>query len=112
MDTSLLSLREVGPRQHGRIAIASIPTAAVYFLPRVIDEFNKQYPNIRFRIFDLSSNEGLESIARGEVEFGINILGATHADLTVTPLLEDPFVLVCRRDDPLAQRRKVTWRQI
>ena len=112
MDTSLLSLSEVGPRQHGRIAIASIPTAAVYFLPRVIDEFNKQYPNIRFRIFDLSSNEGLESIARGEVEFGINILGATHADLTVTPLLEDPFVLVCRRDDPLAQRRKVTWRQI
>jgi DNA-binding transcriptional LysR family regulator len=74
MDTSLLSLSEVGPRQHGRIAIASIPTAAVYFLPRVIDEFNKQYPNIRFRIFDLSSNEGLESIARGEVEFGINIL--------------------------------------
>jgi DNA-binding transcriptional LysR family regulator len=112
LETSVLSLSEIGPKQHGRVTIASIPTAAVYFLPRVINEFNKQLPNIRFRIFDLSSNEGLESIARGEVEFGINILGATHPDLTVTSLLQDPFMLVCRRDDPLARQRKVSWQEI
>jgi len=112
LETAVLSLSEVGPKQHGRVTIASIPTAAVYFLPQVIHDFNKQLPNIRFRIFDLSSNEGLESIARGEVEFGINILGATHPDLTVTSLLQDPFMLVCRRDDPLARRRKVSWQEI
>src|SRR5215211_1752919 len=112
LETAVLSLSEVGPKQHGRVTIASIPTAAVYFLPQVIHDFNKQLPNIRFRIFDLSSNEGLESIARGEVEFGINILGATHPDLTVTSLLQDPFMLVCRRDDPLARRRKVAWQEI
>ena len=112
LESSILSLTEVGSKQHGRVSIASIPTAAIYFLPRVIGEFNSQYPNIRFRIFDLSSGEGLESIARSEVEFGINILGATHPDLTVSPLLHDPFMLMCRRDHPLARRRRVTWRDL
>jgi DNA-binding transcriptional LysR family regulator len=112
LETSILSLTEVGSKQHGRVNIASIPTAAVYFLPRAIEEFNSQYPNIRFRIYDLSSNEGLESIARGEVEFGINILGSTHPELTVTPWLQDPFMLICRRDHPLARKRRVSWRDL
>jgi DNA-binding transcriptional LysR family regulator len=109
LESSILSLTDVGAKQHGRVSIASIPTAAIYFLPRVIEEFNSHYPNVRFRIFDLSSGEGLESIARNEVEFGINILGATHPDLTVSPLLHDPFMLICRRDHPLARKRRVTW---
>ena len=112
LETSILSLSDLGTKQRGRVTIASIPTAAVYFLPRVIDDFNQQFPNVSFRIFDLSSNEGLESIARGEVEFGINILGATHPDLKVTSLLQDPFMLVCRRDNPLARRREVSWKEL
>jgi DNA-binding transcriptional LysR family regulator len=77
LETSILSLSDLGTNQRGRVTIASVPTAAVYFLPRVIDDFNQQFPNVSFRIFDLSANDGLESIARGEVEFGINILVAS-----------------------------------
>jgi DNA-binding transcriptional LysR family regulator len=109
LESSILSLTEAGSKLHGRVNIASIPTAAIYFLPRVIEEFNSQYPNIRFRILDLSSSEGLESIARSQVEFGINILGATHPDLVVSPLMHDPFMLICRRDHPLARKRRVRW---
>jgi DNA-binding transcriptional LysR family regulator len=109
LENSILSLTEVGAKLRGRVSIASIPTAAIYFLPRVIEEFNSKYPNIRFRILDLSSGEGLESIARAEAEFGINILGATHSDLVVTPLMQDPFMLICRRDHPLACKRRVRW---
>jgi DNA-binding transcriptional LysR family regulator len=112
LETSVLSISDAGSRQDARVAIASIPTAAVYFLPRVINEFNKQFPNVRIRIFDLSSNEGLESVTRGDVEFGINIVSGTHPDLTVTPLLQEPFVLVCRRDHPLARKRKISWQEL
>jgi DNA-binding transcriptional LysR family regulator len=108
-DSSLFAMREVGRQRGGQISLACVPTAAFYFLPSVIARFNEQYPNIRFRILDLSANEGLESVARGEVEFGINLLGASDPELTFEPLLEDPFVLACRRDHPLAKRDLVTW---
>lgn len=112
LESSILASSDMGPKQHGRITIASIPTAAIDFLPRVIDEFNQTYPNIRFRILDLSSNEGLEAVASGEAEFGINILGSMHPDILLTSLMIDPFVLVCRRDHKLAQHATVLWADV
>ena len=109
-EASILSINTLGARQRGQVAIACIPTAAFYFLPRVIRTFRERYPLIRFRILDLSANEGLESVTRGEVEFGINFMGASSDELVFTPLVEDPFVLACRRDDPLAAEDRLTWR--
>jgi DNA-binding transcriptional LysR family regulator len=108
-DSSLFAMREVGRQRGGLISLACVPTAAFYFLPSVIAPFNEQYPKIRFRILDLSANEGLESVARGEVEFGINLLGTSDPELTFEPLIEDPFVLACRRDHPLAKRDSLMW---
>lgn len=111
-DSSLFAMREVGRRRVGQISLACIPTATFYFLPKVIARFNLDYPNIRFRILDVSANEGLACVARGEVEFGINLMGGSDPDLLFEPLLEDPFVLACRRDHPLAARESLTWEDL
>ncbi|WP_411840367.1 LysR family transcriptional regulator [Paracoccus sp. ME4] len=108
-EESILSISELGGRHRAQITLAALPTAAFYFLPRVIEAFNRRYPGIRFRIMDFSANEGLEAVASGEVEFGINITGALREDLSFTPLLEDPFILACRRDHPLAANASMAW---
>ena len=111
-ENSILSLGEVGRAQHGQVNIACIPTAAFYFLPKVVQAFNALYPRIRFRIVDEGAAECLASVARGEVEFGLNLMGASDPDLTFTPLADDPFVLACRRDHPLAQVEEITWAEL
>ena len=111
-DASLLSISGIGERQSGHITLASIPTAVIYFLPRVIKHFNKQYPLIRLRVLDRSPQEGLECVIQGEVEFGINMIGATETDIRFTHLMDDPYVLVCRRDHALAKKKSVTWREL
>lgn len=111
-ENSLLSMTGLGERQSGQITLACVPTATFYFLPRAIERFNAIYPQIRFRILDLSSNDGLQSVSRGEAEFGINLAGASEADLTFTPMIDDPFVLACRRDHPLAREPQLSWRQL
>jgi DNA-binding transcriptional LysR family regulator len=108
-DSSLFSLRDVGVRRGGLISIACIPTAAFYFLPAVIRRFNEKYPDIKFRILDLPANDGLDAVARGEVEFGINMMGASNAELDFLPLVDDPFVLAVRKDHPLAKQEAVRW---
>lgn len=99
----------VGRPRGGQITIACVPTAAFYFLPRVISAFHKVYPGMRFRILDLSADPALDAVARNEADFGVNFLGASRHDLRFTPLLEDPFVLACRKDHPFARRRKIKW---
>lgn len=112
LEESIESLTGTSRRRSAQVTLACVPTAAFYFLPRVIERFNEQYPHIRFRILDLSANEALESVARGEAEFGINLTGSSHPDLVFTPLVDDPFVLACRHDHPLSKRRRLTWKNL
>lgn len=108
----LLGITGLGDRMGGQITLACVPTAAFYFLPRAIERFAAQFPKIRFRILDLSANDGLEAVRRGEVEFGINLTGSSDPDLTFTPLIDDPFVLACRRDHRFAERDALTWKDL
>src|SRR3954447_21105999 len=109
-ETSVLSIRDLGARSGGLVSIASVPTAVFYFLPRAISRFSAAYP--RIRILDISANEGLEAVARGEADFGINFIGASHPEIDFIPLAEDRFVLACRHDHPLAGRNQVTWKDL
>ena len=59
-------------------------------------------------MFDAGANEVLAAVARDEADFGVNFIGAQEADLDFEPLLEERFVAACRRDHPLARRRRVT----
>jgi DNA-binding transcriptional LysR family regulator len=111
-ETSVLGIRDLGARSRGQISIASVPTAVFYFLPRAISRFSSAFPRIRIRILDISANEGLEAVARGEADFGINFIGASHPEIEFTPLAEDPFVVACRSDHPLASRQQVTWKEL
>ena len=108
-DGSLFAARDRRLRRSELVTIACLPTAAFYFLPTVIKQFNQEYPDIRFRILDLTATEGLQAVSRGEVEFGINFMGTSDPDLLFDRIAEDPFVLAARRDHPLAGLQEVSW---
>ncbi|WP_323019424.1 LysR family transcriptional regulator [Pararhodobacter sp.] len=108
-ETSLLSVKEIAERRSGLVSIACIPTAAYYFLPDVVRAFNTAYPAIRIRIVDSGANEVLQSVLNREVDFGITLLGADDPDVLFAPLVEEPFMLACRKDHELAQRSEISW---
>jgi len=52
----------------------------------------------------------LRQVADGDADFGISTPpSAPRPDLSYEPLLLDDFVLICRRDDPLAGLSEVPW---
>lgn len=111
-DDSILNIRELAERRVGKVTLACIPTAAFYFLPSVIRLYNERYPKIRIRLLDLSANEGLEAVLRGEADFGINMMSGQPPDIEFVPLVDEPFVLACRRDHELAERTSVSWSEL
>lgn len=109
LDASISSIAEQGEPQIGQVTISSIPSAAVHFLPQVAKKFNAHYPLFRLRVLDRTPQEALDCVVHGEVDFGINLVGATETDVVFTPMMEDPFVLACHRDHPLARRKQLAW---
>jgi DNA-binding transcriptional LysR family regulator len=112
LDSSFLSISGLGKDGRGYVTISSIPNAAIYFTPRVFKQFSQQFPLIRLRILDRSPREVLECVMRGEAEFGINMIGSTETDVIFTPVMDDPYVLVCHRTHSLAKKRNLTWRNL
>lgn len=112
LENSLLSMRDVASSQVGEVVIACIPSAVYYFLPQVLKEYHAKYPRIRVRIVDDSANAVLESVTRGEADFGISIIGTQEPEIEFQAILAESFVLACRRDHPLAVKRQVSWSEL
>ena len=94
------------------LAIGCLASAAIHFLPGVLAEFHQFYPAMAIRIHDNSANEIAERVQKGEAEFGITILGTNRWDLEMTPLVKEPFVLICREDHEFARQRSLRWSQL
>lgn len=112
LSAALTEIRETGKALRGDVSIACIPTAGVRFLPQVIREYSALFPANRIKILDHASAGVAEAVLRREAEFGINLAGPNHPELSATPLLEDRFVLVCRDDHALAKRKSLSWAQL
>jgi DNA-binding transcriptional LysR family regulator len=113
LEESLLGIRETAARRRGVVTLACIPTAAYYFLPTTLAAFARRFPQIRVRVMDLSADGVFDAVASGGVEFGVGMEGTQQPDVEFRPLRQDPFVLVCRRDHPLAAGRgALRWRDL
>ncbi len=109
LDESLLGMMASGERQAGRLTIASIPSATVRFLPDVLEALGRDYRNVRVRVLDLSATECAEAVRTGQAEFAITLPVSSDGDMVYEPLTDDPYGLVCRKDDPLAALVDPAW---
>ena len=109
LDSTLLGIRGVAASRLGEVTIACVPSTVYYFLSQVLGRYRETYPKVRVKVFDASANEVLDAVARSEADFGINFIGAQEPDIVFEPLLEERFVAACRRDHPLAKKRRASW---
>jgi DNA-binding transcriptional LysR family regulator len=112
LEESMMSIRGIAEKMRGEITVSCVPTAVRYFLPKVLQAYHQQYPQIIARIVDEGANDVLTSVAHGEADFGLNYIGAQDPDLDFEAVMKDPYVLACHKDHRLAKRKKVTWAEI
>lgn len=109
LDTALLTIGDLGSTRMGSITVACVPSAAYYFMPKVISAFHHRYPRIKVKLLDASANEVNSAVAFGEADFGVSFSGNLAPEVEFELLLQERFVVACRRDHPLATRDSVSW---
>lgn len=112
LEESMMNIREVAEKMRGEVTVACVPSAVRYFLPQVLRDYHRLYPNIVLRIVDEGANGVLAAVERSEADFGLNYIGTQEPDVDFEPILKEPFVLACRRDHVLAKRKKVSWAEL
>ncbi|SAK67393.1 LysR family transcriptional regulator [Caballeronia calidae] len=112
LDVALLGIRDVSSSRLGHVTIACVPSVAYYFLPNVVASYHRRFPRIRVKLLDSSANEVLSSVISGEADFGVSFLGSQESEVEFKVLLQERFVAACRRDHPLARKKRVTWNEL
>lgn len=109
LDIALMSISEVASTRMASVTIACVPSTAYYFMPQVISAFHRLYPKIKVKLLDASANDVNSAVALGEADFGVSFSGTLAPEVDFELLLQERYVMACRRDHPLAARDCVSW---
>lgn len=89
----------------GFVTFACIPTVAGHAFPRIIRQYIKQHPQVTIEMLDLATAGMERKILDRDVDFGVGGRPRRGDEFSFAPILNDPFVLVCRKDHPLAKKK-------
>lgn len=109
-------LGELAGLRRGTLAVGTFPTVASALLPTVVSRFRQQYPDIRLDVRSARFDELVEMLEDGTVglsllwDYAWSRIDAT--ELSLTPLIDDPTVLVVAAHHRLARRRNTTMAEL
>lgn len=93
----------------GNLRLAVIPTALT-LVSELTAEFARDHPNVRFTIWSRTSGEILSMLENLQIDAGLSYLdNEPLGRVTTVPIYAERYVLVLRRDHPLAAQPSLKW---
>ena len=112
MELAICDIRDRSRNSIREVTIACVESLAYYFLPKVLSTHRKQYPNVRLKLLEMGSFEVCEAVKQHQADFGLTAFMSGYPELERKALFKDPYVFMCRKDDPLSRRRRITWKDL
>ncbi|MEM6049148.1 LysR family transcriptional regulator [Erwinia sp. P7711] len=112
LNTTLLDVRSYGQQRSGTVRVAASQTISAHLMPQCLAAGQVHFPEIRVMLRDRPQQWVLQSIRNAEVDFGIVIGPLPVEDFACEAILDEPFLLLCRQDDPLAAQQTIHWNML
>lgn len=110
LEDAFTSLRETIDR--GTVNIAAGGSTIQYLLPPFVAEFTREHPQVDVRLHNVTGKAGLALLRDSEAEFAVGPMLETPPDITFHPLVTYEPMLIMRRDHPLADKKRVTLKDV
>ena len=91
----------------GRLRLGVIPTIAPYLLPRALPRLRRAHPRLELVWREDLTARLLERLTGGTLDAALLALPYQEADIETEALFDDPFLLACPPDHPLAAAGRV-----
>ncbi len=103
LDSIAADLSSEGRLERGRIAVSCVPTLAASLFPDIMARFASLHPQVVIHLIDETTDDLRDRVMRSEADFGIG--PDPGPELLFERLASDRFVLACRKEDALSQRK-------
>lgn len=109
---ALRGMADVAGARRGSTALAVVPSVAAGLAAHALALFFEDYPDFHVNLHDVGGAQAHGWVLERLVDFGIVVRPAEPSELHMETLLHDPFVVACRPEHPLAQRKSAGWGDI
>ena len=106
------AMRQRFTLRRGKVSVAAMPSFAANVLPPVLKTFRDCYSGINVTVHDVVNEQVIEMVSEGRVEMGIAFEPDYCGHVHFTPLGVDRFVAIVPADSRLANRQRVSWRDL
>jgi LysR family transcriptional regulator, transcriptional activator of the cysJI operon len=106
-DALHIKMQELKNEISGRIRIATVYSIGLHDLPPCVKRFLKDYPIVNLHVEYRRENQVYEDVIGNIVDFGLVAYPARDSKLEIIHLREDPLVLICHPQNPLARQKIV-----
>ena len=97
----------------GTLRIGLVPSVSSLLFPKVPERLAQAFPRLKVEFHDRTNDALVAQVLSGQLDFGIGALDSSVSpELQIFPVLDDPFVVVLHRDDPLAESAHLPWQQL
>lgn len=112
LDDILAHARDQGQARRGVVHVAAGPTPSAELMPACIAACSRDWPQVAIHLRDLTQDRVLDSVRRGEVDFGLAIDPPDAHRYTCETIMHDAFVLACPTHHPLTRLKRVAWEKL
>ncbi|WP_118137832.1 LysR family transcriptional regulator [Oceanicella sp. SM1341] len=104
--------RDLRELRRGSLRLAVPQMYACSHLPRSIERFHADHPEISLTIVDVTADEVGEAVRRHQAEIGVGPERPVPEDVTRGRLWSEPIDLVCRADSRWAGAGRLPWAEV
>lgn len=111
IDAARAEMDEFAGLRRGQLRMGTFPTVGASLMPDVVLAFRARHPEVAVTVVSARRNVLIERLKRRDIE--LTLLWdypwerIADAELAITPLMDDPTVLLVPREHPLASGRAV-----
>ncbi|WP_425098701.1 LysR family transcriptional regulator [Tropicibacter sp. S64] len=105
---AVLKAQQAARGEAGAVRMGFVPSAALEFVPRMVEALARDLPDVHFRPTEMMSYEIIEALRAGELDFGLTRSPGRNGATESIRLIREPLVLALPADHPLARAEQVT----
>jgi len=112
---ALKQIEQCATELRGRHHVLKIATSRLVgwsLMTRIYRDFHLAHPNIRLTPVDVKVDDIRSSVERGLADLAISTHTQVGEHLIATPLFHSRICVVCPRLHPLAQRKRLRWKEL
>jgi len=97
------------------LCVAAIHSLCSYYLPPILQQFCRDYPDVQLRVTSLGSDRALKVLKDGLVDLAIvmnNRFLTTNPEMVVQVLYDEPIEVLTAANHPLTKYDRVPWTEL